>query len=99
MKFLGWKIWYKDRVVSSKECEWDDAPKDDIQVIICYYTSDKHNHITRIMYYGVDYYLLAGTKVISTNDKINNSSMKLGKAMSDIKFAGLLKSALKDKNW
>jgi hypothetical protein len=48
---IGWRVWYSDRVLSSKERAWEDLPADDVQCVMLY-----HADGTRRIMLGNDFY-------------------------------------------
>ena len=64
-KIRGWKIWYSDTTVDSTQMSWDEAPDDDVQVVMIYFEGlDGMGRPTRLYSSGCDVYGLdqeAGT--------------------------------------
>jgi hypothetical protein len=50
-KVIGWRVWYSDRCISSKEARWEDLPADDVQFVMLY-----HEGGTRRVMSGNDFY-------------------------------------------
>ncbi len=45
MKPIGWRIYYGDgTVVDSRSMDWDDAPSDDVQVVVVFMDATYSNH-------------------------------------------------------
>lgn len=58
-EILGFKVWYSDSTFDSTQGTWKDAPRDDIQVVVLYFTQlDALGQPTRRISKGVDYYAL-----------------------------------------
>lgn len=54
---LGWKIWYSNTTFDSTQGSWEDAPTDDVQVVMVFFDEyDPHGRPTRLVMKGCDYY-------------------------------------------
>lgn len=58
-EIAGFKIWYSDKTYSSNDGIWNDAPEDNVQVVMIYFKKrDALNRHTRLYSSGCDYYAL-----------------------------------------
>lgn len=102
---MVWIIWYGDgSFFSSSMGEWENAPRENVQVIIKYQNPDTRK--TRIAISGRDFYDFDGKRFYKSDDisKLPGNSIKYGKYLGDPKdktkkeFIALLNKA-KDTSW
>jgi hypothetical protein len=83
LPIIGWKIWFGDGTsVNSFDETWNDAPKENVQVV-CYY----HGKGYRTFSSGCDEYALPSI----------SSETKLGKLIPDEEFAIIKSRAMSDE--
>ena len=100
-KIVGFKIWYSDRCFTCNDGRWNEAPKDDVQVVMVYFAhKDALGRFTRLYSSGCDYYALdAVTGHFSSNfDDISEVSghVLYGKFMNWDSLGALEKVAFDD---
>lgn len=93
-KIVGFKIWYSDSVYTSLDGDWENAPSDDVQIVMVYFEMlDGLGRHTRLYSSGCDYYALnkKGEFTSSFDDiKKVNGHVLYGKFMDyeDLKTLG-----------
>jgi len=68
-KVIGWKVWYGDEsVVTSRESSWEQAPDQDVQVVMLYFDwKDSQGRPRRQIFSGCDYYFCDGNWTVPSN--------------------------------
>jgi hypothetical protein len=106
-RIAGWKIYYPDHVVTSRESSWEKAPSTDVQVVIVFYRrtykvwNGDHWEIEnfRHVFHSEDYYWQWGA---ASDPAVipRNAKLKLGKWMKpDRKWEQLYNCAWEDRKW
>jgi hypothetical protein len=78
---VRWRIYYPDSVWDSADGPWDDAPSDNVQIVMLYHEPEPY----RTVMMGEDEFRLTP-----------NSSVKYGKWMDDAEYEALVKIAMED---
>jgi len=96
---IAWKIWYGDGSgVSSKDVAWEEAPDQDVQIVMLYYRrlDGMGRHCRRVMS-GADYYWKDGEEFDETNDWGEvRGSVKYGKWTDEANYNRLREITLHD---
>lgn len=89
-KLVGWKIWYSDgSTFSSAQGKWEDAPIDDIQILMRYYDNGKREIVQ-----GVDIYFI---EEFHGDEARKLKWIKFGKEIKADEYIRITKVALNDK--
>lgn len=99
----GWKLFYGDgRTFSSNDGTWDDAPAQDVQIVVVYEMKiDGQGRPTRIVFSGCDYYFKDGDVFGQSFDDVSlvRGVVKYGKLMNtEAAFNKLMNVAMEDYN-
>ena len=73
---IAFKIFYGDHSIYESgigdkiqlKADWDDAPKENVQVVVLYENMTINNNHTKVLYSGFDYYTFNGEKFVFTNE-------------------------------
>ena len=100
-KIVGFKTWYSDSTYTSNDGKWNDAPKDDVQMVMVYFAhKDALKRFTRLYSSGCDYYALDGStgRFSSSFDDVSSVSghVLYGKFMNWDSLMALEKVAFED---
>ena len=100
-KVKAWKIWYSDSTFDSIQGKWEEAPEQDIQVVVFYF--DEKDGLGRYMrryMAGNDYYAFVPEteEITQSFDDISkvNGSIKYGKWTTDENIDRISKEAAID---
>ena len=96
---IGWKIWYSDKIISSKQMSWDQADDNDVQIVLLFLQKkDGMGRPTRIVFSGSDYYFTDGILWGASFTDITKAfgHIKFGKYLSDFEFNRLAAASMED---
>jgi len=95
-----WKIYYSDgSTFSSNNGTWEEAPDQDVQVVILYYPrKDRLGRPTRSLMSGADYYFRTSHGFSKSFDDFSLviGVVKFGKWTTDENFESILEKAIND---
>src|SRR3990172_4676805 len=98
----AWRVYYSDRMVTSRTTTWEKAPDDDVQVAVFYYAAIYerwNNGVNEKIHYrkicqGVDYYWYGGRGAVeeATAQQVKRG-VKRGRWTTDAKWDAIIKAA------
>ena len=98
----AWRIYYSNRIVTSRQSSWEKAPNDDVQVVVFYYAATyerwssgmKETVHYRKVCQGMDNYWYGGCGAVeeATAQQVKRG-IKRGKWTTDAKWDAIIREA------